>query len=188
MLSQPRSLIIIAGDLNAKVGSQQSLSMPVAAIIAQQSHPQVSGYTIKTQRSFIQGSEHAQGRKLAEADEHGHRLNDFCTATDMTNLTGLTDDDSPVVPSYWPKGMGRIDHILVSPTVLPYITGHSVHLGRKGSDHLPVLLTMNIPLTSPPPLSSPTPTNAKSAPSLSLMKIIPSSDPAIIQRYVSVSI
>ncbi len=77
---QPDSHIVIAGDLNAKVGQEQALSIPAtAAILAQD-----QAYAITTQRQQLHTT----------LDAPGVQLNDLCCATNLINLTDLTPDDT----------------------------------------------------------------------------------------------
>ena len=79
-------IIIIAGDLNAKVGQEQALSITAtAAILAQD-----QAYNITTQRQQLHTT----------LDAPGVQLNDLCCATNLINLTGLTPDDTPAAASY----------------------------------------------------------------------------------------
>ena len=127
--AQPDSHIVIAGDLNAKVGQEQALSITAtAAILAQD-----QAYNITTQRQQLHTT----------LDAPGVQLNDLCCATNLINLTGLTPDDTPAAASYVKTSkQARIDHFLVSPALIPHITGHTVCSHLLGSDHVPLQLTL----------------------------------------------
>ena len=82
-------MIIVGGDMNAKVGNQQGLS--TSAVSEINTHNQTATYTISTDRS----------QQLSETDARGRQLLcEFCIATDLVNLTGLTTDDSPAPASF----------------------------------------------------------------------------------------
>jgi exonuclease III len=169
--SQPDSHIIIAGDFNAKVGQEQALSIPAAAAILAQDQ----AYTITTQRQQLHTT----------LDAPGVQLNDLCCATNLINLTGLTPDDTPAAASYVKTSkQARIDHFLVSPAMVPHITGHSVCSHLLGSDHLPLQLNLCLRPTPPSQLESDDDTSPPPPPSQpKLPFIVPSSDATAIRKY-----
>jgi hypothetical protein len=85
--SQPDAVIIVGGDMNAKVGNQTGLS--TSAVSKINTHNQTATYTISTDTS----------QQLSETDARG-LLCELCIATDLVNLTGLTTDDSPAPASF----------------------------------------------------------------------------------------
>ena len=78
----------------------------------------------------------------------------------------------------------RIDHFLVSPAVIPYITGHVVCSHLLGSDHVPLQLTLCLSPATPSLHSEDDASQSPAAAAESRMPfIIPSSNAAVIQRY-----
>jgi hypothetical protein len=62
--SQPDPVIIVGGDMNAKVGNQQGLSTSGVSEI--NTHNQTATYTISTDRSQQLSETDARGRQLCE--------------------------------------------------------------------------------------------------------------------------
>ena len=168
--SQPNNIVVVAGDFNAKIGEQQALSNTAITAILQHNNSSTATSTISLARQ--------QQENCKTADQPGYQLNDLCIATDTINLTGLTTDDSPAKPSYVSSAnssTARIDHFLVSPSTLPYITHHQVLDTLLGSDHHPIQLCLSLQPTTAPATDP--------EPHYRFQQIIPSDDPAVIRQY-----
>ncbi len=168
--AQPDCHVIIAGDWNAKVGQEQAISIAAAAAILSNSQP----YSISTNRQ----------QQLVTLDAAGAQLNDLCCACNLINLTGLTEDDSPAAASYF-KGNKheRIDHFLVSPGLIPHVTGHIVCSHLLGSDHVPLQLTICLHPAPPPTESEDDASPPSRADQTKMQFIIPSDNVAVIKKY-----
>ena len=182
----PQAMIILAGDLNAKVGLDQALSINAVAAIVDRNAALAPGEQFHLQQ-LPQGQQ--QFKALDKSDASGKRLLDFCQATDLINLTGLTPNDSPARPSFIDqasagKRIARIDHFLVSPAILPYITNHQVLQHYMGSDHRPLQLVLSL-MARPAPRPTPTPDPPPQPTALSpcLKFIVASQNPDNINRY-----
>lgn len=168
--SKPGSLVIVAGDINAKVGTDLALSSQ--ALQAVDIHNQASpGLSIRPYRQQLH----------PDLDHPGTLLNDMCEASHMINLTGLTDSDCPAAASFisiTDKGrtQHRLDHVLVSPSALPFLQHHSVVRHVRGSDHLPVAVTLGLKLT-PPQTQHELP--------IDWQQVIPSTNREVVQRYIT---
>jgi exonuclease III len=142
--SSPAAIIIAAGDLNAKVGEEQALGpAALAAINAHNAVDVAAGaQQIHTNRK----------QQYPQLDAPGTMLNDLCQATNIINLTGVTPDDCPALPSYNSTSntaSSRLDHFLVSSSCLKHIWKHQVFQCIQGSDHYPIMLSLNmLPTTS----------------------------------------
>ena len=84
--TQPGSLVVIAGDLNAKVGTAMPLSTKAAGTILQ--HNAAYGIRKHQHISFERKQRHP------DSDFSGKLLHDMCQATHLINLTGITSADS----------------------------------------------------------------------------------------------
>ncbi len=172
--SGPGHLIIAAGDFNAKVGGGQvSASNATEADIVQHNALCQAHQHISTSRQ----------QQLPDLDKAGSMLNGLCNATDMVNLTGLTAQDTPAKPSFHSDSNGsssRVDHVLVSPTVLPHLQQHQVLTEQLGSDHRPLLLQLQLQLQGP---AGPSPHAAEQH--VPISQVTPSRNRATVQRYIT---
>ncbi len=106
--TQPGSLVVIAGDLNAKVGT--AMSTKAAGAILQ--HNAARGTREHQHISFEKKKRHS------DSDFSGKLLHDMCQATHLINPTGITSADSPAATSFISSNAGkaqkppRIDHII----------------------------------------------------------------------------
>ncbi len=113
--TQPGSLVVIAGDLNAKVGTAMRVSTKAAGAMLQ--HNAAYGTRKHQHISFERKQRHP------DSDFSGKLLHDMCQATHLINLTGITSADSPAAASLISTNAGksqkpsRIDHMLLSPLV-----------------------------------------------------------------------
>ncbi len=167
--SQPNGLIIVAGDFNAKVGSELSLSSKAMEAIIDCS----ASACLTAQPMRCRDQRHP------ELDYSGTLLNDMCSATHMINLTGLTQGDSPAAASFVShqdaQARHRLDHVLVSPSTVAYLQQHQVAQHILGSDHLPVQLSLDLTHTS----------QVSPVEQVDLMQFVPSRNAAVIQKYIS---
>ena len=173
----PGDLVVLAGDLNARTGPAQAMGpASMAALLA-------AG--LPTQRAHF--LHHA---KQPDPDTPGYLLNDLCVATDMINLTGIAPGDCPAQASWSndfklsspPKTPGpaaRIDHVLVSPSVVPHLRSCATCPDVRGSDHIPLHLTLAL-ARAPAPAPAPTPTNK-----YQYRTIVPSTDYHINAAYIT---
>lgn len=190
--TQPGSLVVIAGDLNAKVGTAASLSSSAVGAILQ--HNELCGKRKHLHISLNRRQHHP------EADFSGQLLNDMCRATNLINMTGITCNDQPAAASYTSTSTStstctstststsrkqkpsRIDHVLVSPSVLKHFAQHRVMSHLLGSDHLPLQLTLNL---QPHTATSSSNQQQQQQQQPTLQQIVPSKDRATIQRYIT---
>jgi endonuclease/exonuclease/phosphatase family metal-dependent hydrolase len=149
--TQPGSLVVIAGDLNAKVGTAMPLSTKAAGAMLQ--HNAACGTRKHQHISFERKQRHP------DSDFSGKLLHDMCQATHLINLTGITSADSPAAASFISTNAGkaqkpsRIDHMLLSPSALQHLVQHRVLGHLLGSDHLPLQIVLSLS-TRPAPSSS----------------------------------
>jgi hypothetical protein len=175
--TQPGSLVVVAGDLNAKVGTAVPLSTKAAGAILQ--HNAACGTHKRQHIRFERKQQHP------DSDFSGKLLQDMCQATHLINLTGITNADSPAAASFTSTNAvkaqkpSRIDHVLLSPSALQHLTQHQVLSHLLGSDHLPLQIVLSL---SPKPAPSSSDSQKEQVP---LQQIIPSKDRATIQRYIT---
>jgi hypothetical protein len=175
--TQPGSLVVVAGDLNAKVGTAIPLSTKAAGAILQ--HNAACGTHKRQHIRFERKQQHP------DSDFSGKLLQDMCQATHLINLTGITNADSPAAASFTSTNAvkaqkpSRIDHVLLSPSALQHLTQHQVLSHLLGSDHLPLQIVLSL---SPKPAPSSSDSQQEQVP---LQQIIPSKDRATIQRYIT---
>jgi exonuclease III len=166
---QPRSLIVVAGDFIAKVGTDLALSSRAVQAIVECNAATDTAAQLMLTRS----------QQHPELDYSGTLLNDMCTATHMVNLTGLTHGYSPAAVFFAShqdaRARHRLDHVLISPAAVAHLEQHLVAQHILGSDHYPIRLSLNLVHRSQ--------TNPEQQ--VDLMQIIPSKDTAAIQRYVT---
>jgi exonuclease III len=170
--SRPGHLVIAAGDFNAKVGAgEMAASSTTLAAIVQHNASSQEQQRISTDRK----------QQLQGLDRAGEMLNDLCMATDMINLTGLTASDSPAKPSFCSDSNGsgsRVDHALVSPSVLPHLQRHQVLTDQLGSDHKPVLLQLRLQ-------QQPSTSTQAADEQVPIRHVIPNNNRAIVQQYIT---
>ena len=122
--TQPGSLVVIAGDLNAKVGTAMPLSAKAAGAILQ--HNAACGTRKRQHIQFERKQRHP------DSNFSGKLLHDMCQATHLINMTGITSTDSPAAASFTSTNSGkaqkpsRIDHMLLSPSALQHLVQHRV--------------------------------------------------------------
>jgi exonuclease III len=184
--SEPGSIVIIGGDLNAKLGAAQALSTRALGAVLDTTG---STYVVKTSPKPDGPCPSCNDNTclscvLAQTtDEPGYKLAHLCQASDLIPLTGITPDDSPALASYINKSgqdSARLDHFLVSPSTLQYIRGHKVQQSWRGSDHYPVQLVLSLQRAPP---AAPGPGAASGAPPRRYDIIVPTDSPQVIKRY-----
>ena len=176
MTSAPGDMVVVAGDLNAKIGSTQALGPAALAALLAAGLP--------TQRSQL----------LTETNYPGELLNDLCTTIDLVNLTGIAPGDSPAQPTFSPsfkappapsplppeppQRASRIDHFLVSPSTIHHLHSFATCPHVRGSDHIPLRLTLSL-ARAPAPAAAPAADGA-----FQYKTIAPPSHPSITAKYM----
>jgi hypothetical protein len=123
--TQPGSLVVIAGDLNAKVGTAMTLSAKAAGAILQ--HNAACG---TRKRQHIRFERNKRKQRHPDSNFSGKLLHNMCQATHLINMTGITSTDSPAAASFTSTNSGkaqkpsRIDHMLLSPSALQHLVQH----------------------------------------------------------------
>jgi len=98
-------------------------------------------------------AEGARGCTDSSVNGHGRKLLQLCNRTGMHLCTGRVPGDLLGDPTYHAtcrSAATRLDHVLVSPSLLPYVCSSSVLQDWGGSDHLPIRLVMRIAIPLQP--------------------------------------
>ena len=93
---------------------------------------------------------HCSGEQAdTTCNQHGKLLLSLCDATSTLLCTGRTPGDEAAPLSFTMHGGGggsRIDHVLVSPSVMGYVQICTVNASRRESDHFPIECTIQLPV------------------------------------------
>ena len=122
--AQAEGHVLLAGDFNARVGS---LGTPACALQQEQADNM--------------------------RNQHGRCLLNLCSSTSTLLCTGRAPGDEAAPLSFTAHGGGggsRIDHILVSPSLMEYMQLCKVNSLRLESDHYPIECELHMPAVSQP--------------------------------------
>ena len=169
-------LIIVGGDMNAKIGCAPVQGAAAVAALA------------------AAGLSACRQQQLGVADASGGMLNTLCDELDLINITGLLPGDVPAPPTFSAAfragppigqqdpepvplaGSSRVDHFVVSPNVVRHITDLATRPDVRGSDHVP--LRLELTLAPPPRPARPPPGQPE------YRIIVPTNDPVVQARFL----
>jgi hypothetical protein len=88
---------------------------------------------------------------------HLEQLVTFAEDNALTVYTGCSSSDKPPLPSFYRKAqpISRIDHMCVTPSLIPYVAHCTVQPLTRHSDHCPISTRINLALPNPNPMPVP---------------------------------
>ena len=124
--------VLLAGDLNARVGSRQDLWVTEFG----------GGLPVNIQNTD------------STINAHGRKLIQLCSDTSLVLCTGRAAADIPAQPSFKARintAPSRLDHFLVDPELFPFVQSCRVGPSRPDSDHMPLEMRLLLDDAALPP-------------------------------------